>query len=519
MFLTKSRPVVVVVVGNAANSNPRKVIVDQNEPEQFALQSWRRCSPDTVPEVLFEDPFKNKVQDILHMPKVPVEWAYQDLTPINIADTDDYNTLYLLAMREILAGRPYLLVRCRALDTSEAWIPRMIQPSVTTQFLKEQPILGYFSRSVLPAHKESVLDLNTHLKTLPEHEEESDQDFGSKRINQDIDEMNTMPTQTQTGMEMTSLSGSTGQGGNSQMQVRKNSQATSAKVKRSAFFPWMPETAMISRALEVFSFAVLMTSIVLFIEESYPKHRLVCRSQLCEERDWPESDFYEAELFCTVWFTIEFLWRFLASPSKWKHMTEFLTYIDLISLLPTYIFLLEDSRDSHSVGSARVLRVARSLRILSSSRFFKSIEAFGQCLVKTAKDFALFSLVLSVFIVLTAVLMFYCEQDEPDTEFVSIPSSVWWATITVTTVGYGDMYPLSSWGKFVAALTASIGVILLAIPSGIFLNEFLQIHEQNNTSKEIVKEKRSHPRLQNVGYILRSASRVSTTMIKRKLTR
>lgn len=86
---------------------------------------------------------------------------------------------------------------------------------------------------MLPAHKESVLDLNTHLKTLPEHEEESDQDFGSKRINQDIDEMNTMPTQTQTGMEMTSLSGSTGQGGNSQMQVRKNSQATSAKVWRN----------------------------------------------------------------------------------------------------------------------------------------------------------------------------------------------------------------------------------------------------------------------------------------------
>ena len=122
-----------------------------------------------------------------------------------------------------------------------------------------------------------------------------------------------------------------------------------------------------------------------------------------------------------------------------------LTFIDLASILPYYIVLAVEAKNTsdgnvQGVQSIKILRVVRLFRILRTTHFFKSVQNMIACLARIGGELALFFMVISVLMLLSATVVFYCEVDEPDTDFISIPAALWWSLMTVTTTGCAKIH-------------------------------------------------------------------------------
>eukprot|EP00730_Choanoeca_flexa_P005079 TRINITY_DN11869_c4_g1_i4.p1 TRINITY_DN11869_c4_g1~~TRINITY_DN11869_c4_g1_i4.p1 ORF type:complete len:317 (+),score=72.56 TRINITY_DN11869_c4_g1_i4:158-1108(+) len=162
-------------------------------------------------------------------------------------------------------------------------------------------------------------------------------------------------------------------------------------------------------------------------------------------------------------------------------MWEPMNLIDLIAILPYYISFAIGSSGASSVAVVRILRLTRVTRLLKFSRHSSGLQDMIFCITHTSQELMLFFSITIVSAILFGSALFYCEQDA-DSGFISIPEGMWWAVITMTTVGYGDISPVTIQGKFVGAIVASLGVVLVAIPAGIFISEFMRIHQERKLS-------------------------------------
>lgn len=141
------------------------------------------------------------------------------------------------------------------------------------------------------------------------------------------------------------------------------------------------------------------------------------------------------EAICTYWFTIEYMVRLLVSPNKWNFFKGGHNIIDLLSILPYYIsrFLLGPTTLTYPTQSdpwrilIDVFRILRVLRILKSARHSNGLQSLGFTLRKSYHEFGVITLFIGIFIVIFASLVYFAEKDEPNTVFVSIPESFWWA--------------------------------------------------------------------------------------------
>ena len=160
--------------------------------------------------------------------------------------------------------------------------------------------------------------------------------------------------------------------------------------------------------------------------------------------------------------------------------------IDLIAVVPAYIPLLV-AIDSRVVRGIRLLRLFRILKLSRYNRAFSHIKN----VVNSKKE----ELVISLFAVLTLLviassLMYFVENKAQPESFSSIPATMWWGVATLTTVGYGDVYPITGLGKFTAGIMAILGVGLFALPAGILANGFsdtLENKKNNETCKHCGK--------------------------------
>ncbi|XP_033009438.1 potassium voltage-gated channel subfamily G member 1 [Lacerta agilis] len=195
-------------------------------------------------------------------------------------------------------------------------------------------------------------------------------------------------------------------------------------------------------------------------------------SQMC-------YNIFVVESVCVGWFSLEFLLRLIQAPSKFVFLRNPLTLIDIVAILPYYITLLLDST---SLGSNKkptsgniyldkvglVLRILRALRILYVMRLARhslGLQTLGLTARRCTREFGLLLLFLCVAIALFAPLLYVIENEMADSqEFTSIPASYWWAVITMTTVGYGDMVPRSIPGQVVALSSILSGILLMAFP-------------------------------------------------------
>ena len=177
---------------------------------------------------------------------------------------------------------------------------------------------------------------------------------------------------------------------------------------------------------------------------------------------------YGRELWIVEWaftilFTIEYLLRLIAIRRPSRYVLSFFGIVDLIAVLPTYLSVV--------LPGAQALLVVRSLRLLRVFRIFKLAEYLGearvlsQALRASARKIAVFIQTVLVLVLIVGSLMYLIET--PEAGFTSIPQSIYWAIVTMTTVGYGDIAPQTVLGKILASLVMILGYGIIAVPTGI----------------------------------------------------
>ena len=208
-----------------------------------------------------------------------------------------------------------------------------------------------------------------------------------------------------------------------------------------------PETSNFARAMAIWSVSVIVLSIILFCVETLPQFQTRSTQNETVTHDSrsrsKENPFFILEAVCITWFTFEYVTRLAVSPRKWKFFISGLNIIDLVSILPFYITLpMEGSASVSSLAILRCVRLVRVFRIFKLSRYSRGLQILGHTLKASLRELGLLFFFLCMGVILFSSAVYYAEiGNEDDNDFKSIPHSFWWAIITMTTVGYGDITP------------------------------------------------------------------------------
>nr|XP_015809392.2 potassium voltage-gated channel subfamily A member 1 [Nothobranchius furzeri] len=248
-----------------------------------------------------------------------------------------------------------------------------------------------------------------------------------------------------------------------------------------------PESSSPARGIAVVSVLVIVISIVIFCLETLPEFRdekeyLQPRhnSSQPDHGFTPFNDpFFIVETVCIIWFSFEIIVRFFASPSKTAFFKNIMNTIDIVSILPYFITLGTDlaqhqGNGQHTMSFAilRIIRLVRVFRIFKLSRHSKGLQILGHTLRASMRELALLIFFLVIGVILFSSAVYFAEADEPTSQFTSIPDAFWWAVVTMTTVGYGDMKPITVGGKIVGSLCAIAGVLTIALPVPVIVSNF-----------------------------------------------
>lgn len=170
-----------------------------------------------------------------------------------------------------------------------------------------------------------------------------------------------------------------------------------------------------------------------------------------------------AEWFFTIIFTIEYILRIVLTKRPSKYIFSFYGIIDLLAILPTYLSMV--LAGSHFLLFIRILRLLRVFRVLKLVRFVKASAILGLALKNSRHKIIVFLEVVMTLVIIVGSLMYLIEG--PENGFTSIPKSIYWAIVTITTVGYGDVAPNTVLGQTLASMLMIIGYAILAVPTGI----------------------------------------------------
>jgi voltage-gated potassium channel len=185
--------------------------------------------------------------------------------------------------------------------------------------------------------------------------------------------------------------------------------------------------------------------------------------------------FVAAEWFFTLLFTVEYMLRLICIGKPTRYATSFFGIVDLLAILPTYLSLLLPGTQYLIV--IRILRVLRLFRVLKLAQFISEANSLMTAVRASRRKIIIFLFTVVTLVVIFGSAMYLIEGVENG--FTSIPRSVYWAIVTMTTVGYGDISPKTSIGQAVAALVMIFGFAIIAVPTGIFAAEMTRVTHQN----------------------------------------
>lgn len=183
---------------------------------------------------------------------------------------------------------------------------------------------------------------------------------------------------------------------------------------------------------------------------------------------------YGIEWFFTVLFTIEYILRLMSTEKPLRYARSFFGVIDLLSILPTYLSVLLPG--SRYLIVVRILRVLRVFRVLRLAQYMGESRLLMQALRASRRKVAVFLFTVLTLVVVLGSLIYVVEGEEHG--FTSIPKSIYWAVVTLTTVGYGDIAPQTPLGQFVASIVMILGYGIIAVPTGIVTVEMTQAFRQ-----------------------------------------
>ncbi|KAK5612163.1 Potassium voltage-gated channel subfamily A member 4 [Crenichthys baileyi] len=260
-----------------------------------------------------------------------------------------------------------------------------------------------------------------------------------------------------------------------------------------------PESSSPARGIAVVSVLVIVISIVIFCLETLPEFRdekeyLQPRlnSSQPDHGFTPFNDpFFIVETVCIIWFSFEIVVRFFASPSKPAFFKNIMNSIDIVSILPYFITLGTDlaqhqgnGQQAMSFAILRIIRLVRVFRIFKLSRHSKGLQILGHTLRASMRELALLIFFLVIGVILFSSAVYFAEADEPTSQFTSIPDAFWWAVVTMTTVGYGDMKPITVGGKIVGSLCAIAGVLTIALPVPVIVSNFNYFYHRETDNED-----------------------------------
>ena len=223
------------------------------------------------------------------------------------------------------------------------------------------------------------------------------------------------------------------------------------------------------RAFDIALIIAILSSLLVLVLESIP----AVASQWRTELRYLEYTF-------TALFTIEYLLRLYCSPKPVAYAKSFYGVVDLLAILPTYLAFFFPS--ASFMGVIRLLRVMRIFRVLKLVRYLQDSNILLRSLLMARRKIFIFFSTVAILVTIFGARIFVIEG--PKNGFTSIPKSIYWAIVTITTVGYGDLVPQTNLGKAVASITMLLGYSILAVPTGIITAE---LNQEMRTHKSLVK--------------------------------
>nr|XP_032833979.1 potassium voltage-gated channel subfamily A member 1-like [Petromyzon marinus] len=273
-----------------------------------------------------------------------------------------------------------------------------------------------------------------------------------------------------------------------------------------------PESSGAARGIAIVSVVVILVSIIVFCLETLPEFRdeKEAEASPLDNSNNDNNDnnnngtsgadsvgsfadpFFIIETVCIVWFSFELTARFAACPSKPAFFRNIMNVIDIVAIVPYFVTLGTElaeqqgnGQQTMSLAILRVVRLVRVFRIFKLSRHSKGLQILGRTLNASMRELGLLVFFLFIGVVLFSSAVYFAETDEPDTDFTSIPHAFWWAVVTMTTVGYGDMWPKTVGGKIVGSLCAIAGVLTIALPVPVIVSNFNYFYHRETDGEDL----------------------------------
>jgi voltage-gated potassium channel len=200
--------------------------------------------------------------------------------------------------------------------------------------------------------------------------------------------------------------------------------------------------------------------------------------------------FFYFEAFSVITFTVEYLLRFWsctaveryqgAIKGRLKLTISPMALIDLAAILPFYLSAVMKV----DLRFVRILRLFRLFRLFRSGRLAESFRTLAAVVKNKKEELGLSLLVVTLVLILSSSVMFLVEHEQPKTQFTSVPASMWWGVMTITTIGYGDMYPVTPLGRVIASFVGFLGICCFALPVGILGAGFAEYMDQKTKAEQ-----------------------------------
>lgn len=219
--------------------------------------------------------------------------------------------------------------------------------------------------------------------------------------------------------------------------------------------------------IEIFIQLLIVISIVNFTVQTLPDKNFIFQKYL-----------NAIEIICVFFFSLEYLLRLIASKKPLKFIFSFFGIVDLLAILPFYLTLGTDLK------SLRAVRLFRLLRLLKFLRYGDTLKNLKQSFDNVKKELILFSAATLLLIYFSSVGIYFFENEAQPDAFSSVFSAMWWSVATLTTVGYGDIYPITTGGKIFSTFIVFIGLGLVAVPTGLIASSLTQALNKKSSDKD-----------------------------------